>query len=121
MTEREEWGVTAPSFIGEPPLGRFLTETEGRNEGQCSASCRISLDSLVAGSRQVRTTAAGLHRRGRAWLTSDWCSGWSRSPQNSWNEEEKSLMHDTCGAGEQVQREQQEGWAEEQKGGGGHL
>ena len=33
-------------------------------------------------------------------------------------EEEKSnLKHDTCGAGEQDEREQQDGWAEEQKGG----
>ena len=43
--------------------------------------------------------------------TSDWCSGWSRSPQNSWCEAEKSnLVHDTRGAGEQDEREQQEGW-----------
>ena len=50
--------------------------------------------------------------------TSDWYSGWSRNPPNSWCEEEKSnLIHDTCGAGEQVERNQQEGWAEEQKGG----
>ena len=27
-------------------------------------------------------------------------------------------MHDTCGAGEQDEREQQEGWAEKQRGGG---
>ena len=25
--------------------------------------------------------------------TSDWCSGWTRSPQNSWYEEEKSTRH----------------------------
>ena len=51
--------------------------------------------------------------------TSDWCSGWSRSPPNSWHEEEKSnLMHGACGAGEQDEREQEEGWAEEQRGGG---
>ena len=50
--------------------------------------------------------------------TSDWCSEWSRSPQNSWNEEEKSNQkHDTCGAGEQDEREQQDGRAVEQKGG----
>ena len=49
--------------------------------------------------------------------TSDWCSDWSRTPQNSWNEKEKSNQkHDTCGAGEQVERNQQEGWAEEQRG-----
>ena len=31
--------------------------------------------------------------------TSDWCSGWSRSPPNSWHEEEEksNLMHGTCG------------------------
>ena len=51
--------------------------------------------------------------------TSDWCSEWSRSPLSSWNEEEKSNQkHDTCGAGEQDEREQHDGWAEEQKGGG---
>ena len=50
---------------------------------------------------------------------SDWCSEWSRSPQSSWNKEEKSNQkHDTCGAGEQDESEQQDGWAEEQKGGG---
>ena len=49
--------------------------------------------------------------------TSDWCCEWSRSPQNSWNEDEKSNQkHDTCGAGEQDEKEQQDGWAEEQKG-----
>ena len=48
--------------------------------------------------------------------TSDWCSEWRRSPQNSWNEEEKSNQkHDTCGAGEQDEREQQDGWAVEQR------
>ena len=50
--------------------------------------------------------------------TSDWCSEWSRSPQNRWNEEEKSNQkHDMCGAGEQDERNQQEGWAEDQEGG----
>ena len=49
--------------------------------------------------------------------TSDWCSEWSRSPQNRWNEEEKSNQkHDMCEAGEQDERNQQE--AGEQKGGG---
>ena len=44
--------------------------------------------------------------------TSDWCSEWSRTPPNSWNEEEKSNQkHDTCGAGEQNAREQQDGCA----------
>ena len=48
--------------------------------------------------------------------TSDWYSGWSRNTPNNWCEEEKSnLKHDTCGAGEKV--EKQEGWVEEQKGG----
>ena len=48
--------------------------------------------------------------------TSDWCSEWSRSPQNRWNEEEKSSQkHDMCEAGEQDERNQQE--AGEQKGG----
>ena len=48
--------------------------------------------------------------------TSDWCSGRSRNPPNSWCEEEKSnLKQDSCVAGEKV--EKQEGWAEEQKGG----
>ena len=64
----------------------------------------------------VRTSAAGLHIEED---TSDWCSEWSRSPQSSWHEAEKSnLKHDMCGAGEQDEREQQDGWAEEQKGGG---
>ena len=49
--------------------------------------------------------------------TSDWCSEWSRSPQNRWNEEEKSNQkHDMCGAGKD-ERNQQEGGAGEQKGG----
>ena len=44
--------------------------------------------------------------------TSDWCSEWSRSPLSSWHEAEKSnLKHDS-------EREQQDGWVEEQKGGG---
>ena len=30
--------------------------------------------------------------------------------------QKSNLMHDTCGAGEQDEREQQEGWAEEQRG-----
>ena len=46
----------------------------------------------------------------------DWCSEWNRSPQNRWNEEEKSNQkHDMCEAGEQDERNQQE--AGEQKGG----
>ena len=58
----------------------------------------------------VRTSATGLHRRESVADTSDWCSEWSRSPQNSWNEEEKSTQkHDTCGAGKQDEREQQDG------------
>ena len=66
----------------------------------------------------VRTSAAGLHRRARASLTppTGAVSGeWSRSPQNRWNEEEKSSQkHDMCEAGEQDERNQQE--AGEQNG-----
>ena len=41
--------------------------------------------------------------------TSDWCSEWSRSPLSSWHEADRSnLKHDTCGAGEQDERET--GW-----------
>ena len=63
----------------------------------------------------VRTLRSGAAPEGESVAdTSDWCSKWSRSPQNSWNEEEKSNQkHDTCGAGEQDEREQQDGWAEE--------
>ena len=45
--------------------------------------------------------------------------GGAEAHQTSWHEAEKSnLMHDTSGAGEQGEREQQEGWAEERRGGG---
>ena len=70
---------------------------------------------LVPDSRDV---FSGAQEGERVANTSDWCSGWSKNPQNSWCEEEKSnLKHDTCGAGEQVEREQQKGRAEEQEGG----
>ena len=45
--------------------------------------------------------------------------GGAEGPPNSWHEAEKSsLTHGTCGVAEQGEREQQEGWAEEQRGGG---
>ena len=79
----------------------------------CSASCRNPQDSqveLVPDSQDVGSEAAP---EGESVAdTSDWCS---RSPQNRWNEEEKSNQkHDMCEAGEQDERNQQE--AGEQKG-----
>ena len=63
-----------------------------------------------AGSRQSGRRQRGCTEGESVADTSDWCS---------WNEEEKSNQkHDTCGAGEQDEREQQDGWAVEQKGGG---
>ena len=63
-----------------------------------------------AGSRQSGRRQRGCTGGESVADTSDWCSEWSRSPQNSWNEEEKSNQkHDTCGAGEQDEREQQDG------------
>ena len=68
MTEREEWWVTAPSFIGEPPPGRFPTETEDhepRSEGWCKASCRISLDSLVEQAPDSQDVGSGVAQEER--------------------------------------------------------
>ena len=70
------------------------------NGGSCSASCRNPQDSqveLVPDSQDVGSEAAP---EGESVAdTSDWCSEWSRSPQNRWNEEEKSNpKHDMCEA-----------------------
>ena len=61
------------------------------------ASCRISLDSLVEQVPDSQDVGSGVAQDGENVAdTSHWCSGWSRSPPNSWYEEEKSnLMHGT--------------------------
>ena len=66
----------------------------------------------------MRPSSAGLYRRERASLTPPTGTvGGAETYRNSWCEEKKSnLKHDTCGAGENV--EKQEGWVEEQNGGG---
>ena len=109
-----------PSFIGEPPPGRFPTRRKDHapnNEGSCSVSCRSPQDSQVELVPDSQDVGSGAAPEGESVAdTSDWCSEWSRSPQNRWNEEEKSNQkHDMCEAGEQDERNQQE--AGEQKGG----
>ena len=75
---------------------------------------------LVPDSRDV---CSGAVQEGESVAdTSDWYSGWSRNPPNRWCEAEKSnLMHDMCGAGEQDEREQQEGYGQHCTTGGEPL
>ena len=83
-----------------------LCERQGRLRTSLSAVQAAESHWTVWWSRfqTVRTSASGLHRRGESVVdTSDWYSGWSRSPPNS-----------NLRAGRASRtREQQEGWAED--------